>query len=52
MKFQGKVQKANKHGSKRITVPKHVVGPDGDEIEIGDTVTVRVEDVEKQGERE
>jgi hypothetical protein len=46
--FSGKVQKANQLGSKKVTIPKDLTGPNGDEIEIGDRITLDVVDVEKR----
>lgn len=50
-RFERRVQRANQHGSKKVTVPKQVTGPNAEEIAIGDTVALAVIGVDKdQGE--
>lgn len=50
--FKADVQQANNHGTKKITIPRDELGPNGEEIEIGDAVKVDIIGVEKQGERD
>lgn len=47
--FSSKVQRANQLGSKKVTIPKDLTGPNDEDIEIGDHVTLEVVAVEKQG---
>lgn len=50
MTFTKKVHQANSDGSIGMIVPHHVTGPDGEEIEPGDTVTFQIVKVEKKGD--
>lgn len=52
MPFTKKTHKANSDGSIGMIVPHHVTGPDGEEIEPGDTLTVKIVDIDKQGGEE
>ena len=47
--FEKKTFEANNDGSIGLTVPHYVTGPNGEEIEPGDTVSVMITKVEKQG---
>lgn len=48
--FTKEVQIANQHGTKKVTIPHYITGPTGEEIEVGDEVTLKVVRVAKQGD--
>jgi acetamidase/formamidase len=50
--FEKKTFEANADGSIGLTVPHYVTGPNGEEIEPGDTVSVTITNVEKQADRD
>lgn len=50
MAFRLTVMKANSEGALKSHLPLNASGPDGQEIESGDTVRFAIKKVEKQGE--
>lgn len=50
MRFTKQTHRANTDDSIGLIVPHWVEGPDGEEIEPGDVVTMEVVEVQKQGE--